>query len=368
MHGERGDRAHGRVLIGGGVVVGVTAEGSTAAPAADRVDGTTRHLPEPFVELPRVQYVRQLGLRVRVDRVVPSRVVQLCEIDASARPRPASPDAVGEVVHRRGDVDDPGLDPRDGRGGDELGEELVDQEEVAEVVHGEVRLASLGRELERAEDDRGAVEDAVQGQRLASEGSREGADAVLGREVAQHDGGVARGFGGAGIGVVVVRGAGRRRRLMRRRRGVVHSIDRRRRARARGRGRAVPPELLGESRSPRHAPRRDDHVRPDAHQRPRHLPSQRARRPRQHVTSPAEVQPAGHVRRGRRAVEGPARGVAQRVVAAAEATPSERLAEDRAARHRDLARHAVRRRALATGSSAPSSFYIKLPGPVVTCG
>ena len=88
------------------------------------------------------------------------------------------------------------MDPRDGRGGDELGEELVDQEEVAEVVHGEVRDSRpSGVSLERAEDDRGAVEDAVQGQRLASEGSREGADAVLGREVAQHDGDVARDLG-----------------------------------------------------------------------------------------------------------------------------------------------------------------------------
>ena len=69
----------------------------------------------------------------------------------------ASPYSVREVVHVARDVDDSALYSTRRRGGDELGHQLVDEEEVPEVVHREMNFTFFGGELVRLCTKRGAV-------------------------------------------------------------------------------------------------------------------------------------------------------------------------------------------------------------------
>jgi hypothetical protein len=69
----------------------------------------------------------------------------------------ASPYSVREVVHVARDVDHSALYSTRRRGGDELGHQLVDEEEVPEVVHREMNFTFFGGELVRLCTKRGAV-------------------------------------------------------------------------------------------------------------------------------------------------------------------------------------------------------------------
>ena len=88
MHRERGDWPHSCVFV----FIVILIHGCAVRACAS--------VSEPFVELPRVEYVREFGLRVRVGDVVSPRVVQLRKVDPSARPRlPETKHAVILIAH-----------------------------------------------------------------------------------------------------------------------------------------------------------------------------------------------------------------------------------------------------------------------------